>query len=171
MATTLNIEPMEFFRTVDGGPPFIMTFPEAASQTFKKGAPVKLVAGYVTALTSSETAGAQLLIGVADEPGHNDDTAGTHSVKVVIADNRTIFIASLDASQVAAYTDIGKSYGIATDPTTGHWTINKSAGPPATANRHAIIIALSPYPGDITDIQPRVLFRFHPVVLQLLATS
>lgn len=166
----IPITAMEVFRTVDGAPEFTMTFLEAASQTFKAGAPVKHVAGYVTALTSAAP-GVQAILGLALEPGHNDTTAGTHSVKVAIADDRTIFIGNLDAG-AAALIDIGKSYSIEYDSTYGHWVINKSGGPAATANRHVIVIGLSPYQGtDIADTTPRLLFMFHPVSRQLMYTS
>ena len=93
---------------------------EAASQTWKKGAPVKYVAGLVTEIVETDVVG---IIGVC---GHNASGVTSKPVKVV-GTIGVVFCAELSAVSTGLHTlaqaDIGTEYGL--DKTTdGKWFID-----------------------------------------------
>ena len=117
------------YRTTDGGPANIKTFPEAATQTFVAGDLVTLSSGKVAVAvaasgtySSSDVEGGTIL-GVALEPasGTTDDP-----VKVAIADGRLeILLTCLHAtpaSAVTAVAQVGTTYDI------GHYTLSGVTG-------------------------------------------
>lgn len=113
------------YRTSDGGPANIKTYPEAASQSFKAGDYVDLSSGKVEVAfaasgtySSADMDGATIL-GMAI----NDATGTTDSpVKVVIADDRTEFLVPVvhatPASAVTAVTQHNMSCDLA------HYTLS-----------------------------------------------
>lgn len=99
MATIVKRRP-EPVHTKHGGPPYTRTYPEAASQTFKRGDYVLLTAGKVTACATNPA----VILGVAAQ----DATGVTDTpIKVYIADKSTVFVGNLSASNVTAVTQPG----------------------------------------------------------------
>lgn len=83
-------------------------YPEAASQSFKKGQPVYLSSGKLTACASDGTA----ILGVADA-----DASGTTdtSIPVILATPLTVFEAvptNAGADVATAVTNVGKHYAL-----------------------------------------------------------
>jgi hypothetical protein len=149
------------------------SFPEAASQTFKKGALVYLVGGYIAECPADPT----LIMGVATENAHNT-TAGLYNIVVELAHPNTLFIANLDtqASEGAgttAVTDRGKMYGVkslAASP--NPWYVDKTE----TTNKRVIIWDIwtavqDGVPMAVGDIIGWVVFAFDPIYFQGLRTS
>ncbi len=110
-----------------GGTPDVVSFAEGALQTFKKGWPVVLVAGYVTDVASDTPA---LILGVAAEDAHNDATAGTHQIGVYLALDTNIFAANVLetslADHVLVQSDIGTQMAIQRDTTNNRLFLNAS---------------------------------------------
>lgn len=106
--------------TISGNSPETRKYPEAASQTFKKGEPVYLVSGYITEFTADADTGSQRLLGFAAEDAHNS-TAGAYDVAVFIGNADTIFMASVyhatDASAVTAITQPATQHPLYRDTT------------------------------------------------------
>jgi len=130
---TVTVGSASVTRTISGNSPQILTLPEAASQTFKKGELVYLSAGYVTEIGANPA----YILGMAAEDAHNDDDAGTHNVAVYIANNDTIFeIHKTDSSgsgAATAVTDVGREFAIYRD-TTNSWVTAYISGAGAGAN-------------------------------------
>ena len=160
---TIPIQAMEVAKTVSGNSPFTMSFPEAATQTFKKGAVVSFNQdGYLTVGSGNE----ERIVGVAAEDGHSGTTAGQYSCVVWIAYDDTIFRANVDTT--TSLLDPGRSYQI--EASGNFWIIDKSAGIPSTANRRVIVMRLDPRDA-VGDTQGRVEFVFHPQACALQFTS
>jgi len=83
-------------QTIEGGNPRIEVYPEAASQTFKKGELVYLVAGYVTACGADPVN----ILGLAGEDAHNS-TAGAYNVAVELAEPTVLFQMNIASSTSA----------------------------------------------------------------------
>lgn len=107
---TQTLQPLRPVRTRSGGPVEVRYYPEAASQTFKKGEAVYLVSGKVTEFTTSVDNGSTRFLGfaAADATGTTDTPC-----PVWIANGDTIFRANMyhstAASAVTAVTDISTS--------------------------------------------------------------
>lgn len=111
------------YRTTDGGPAQILTFPEAASQTFIAGDLVTLSSGKVavavaasaTHASSDVEAGTILGVALENASGTTDDP-----VKVAIADDRLQILLTVihgtPAIAVTAVAQVGVGYDV------GHWT-------------------------------------------------
>jgi len=104
-----------------------MELPEAATQTYKKGALVTFVAGYITECGADPA----LIAGIAERDGQNIATSGLKRVSVTLAHPATLFLGYLDTSAaegagVSAATDRGLSYGVAKNAATGKWYIDKT---------------------------------------------
>src|SRR5438067_1753625 len=101
-----------------GGTPDVISFAEAATQTFKKGWVVYLVNGLVTDVASDTPA---LILGVAAEDAHNDTTAATHTIGVYLASDTNVFAGNCKQTSLADHTlaqsDIGTQMAIQRDTT------------------------------------------------------
>lgn len=110
-----------------GGTPDIVAFAEGASQTFKKGWVVILVAGYVV---DPGTDTPSLILGIAAEDAHNDSVAGTHQIGVYLALDTNVFAGNVLQSSLADHTlvqgDIGTQMAIQRDTTNNRWYLNAS---------------------------------------------
>jgi hypothetical protein len=149
------------------------SFPEAASQTFKKGDLVYLNGGYLTACGADPT----LIMGVATSDGHNT-AAGADSTVVELAHPNTLFIGNLDtqASEGAgttAATDRGKMYGVkALAAAPYQWYVDKTD----VTNKRVIVWDIwtavqDGVPMAVGDIIGWVVFAFDPTYFQGLRTS
>lgn len=126
--------------------PGLVRAPEAATQTFNYGVPLRLVSGFVQPCTF---AGADVVYGVAAEPAHNLTTAGTgqnesegtppnqpNAITTAVgawprdgacgtymANGQTVFSIALKIGQVftQALLVAGTFYGITKDATSGFW--------------------------------------------------
>jgi len=152
--------------TISGNSPQVLTFPEAASQTFKAGELVYLSSGYVTECGDDPSA----ILGVAADDAHNDASDGTHEVGVYIPNHDTVFRAnvyhSTGASAVTAKTLVGNSYGVYRDTTNSKVYVDVED----TSNHRVIILALSRLDSE-GDKYGRVLFQFEQKYCQLQTTS
>lgn len=110
---TIAKRPVEVVGTLHGGPPLSKAYPEAASQTFKKGEAVYLDgSGNVAEYTAAIDDGTQRFLGFAAEDGHNDTTAATHDVLVDLGFGN-IFEANVTSNgsdQTTAKTQVGTLY-------------------------------------------------------------
>jgi hypothetical protein len=156
---------IEVAKTVHGNSPWTQLFPEAASQTFKLGAVVTLVAGMAQEAGANPTR----ILGIAAEDGHNDPIAGHSYLTVWIADDETIFVANLAGAQTTAITDVGAGYAILKDtgaPGGDVWEVDKSD----STNRRVIVVDLDRR-DNIGDEAGRVLFMFFSMFRVLSYTS
>jgi hypothetical protein len=167
-------------KTLSGLPVPRQSFPEAATQTFKNGAPVVLTAGYLQECPANPP----LIVGVASRDGQNGATAGAKKQTVYLAHPDVVFRGNLDNggtedSGVGAATDLGKMYGITKHATNGKWYVDKNKA--AAATRRVVIWQLwdAPITGTTgsavapawTDTIPQVLFQFDPQFFQGNRTS
>lgn len=110
-----------------GGTPDIVSFAEGASQTFKKGWPVIMVAGYVEGISTDTPS---LILGVAAEDAHNDSTAGTHMIGIYLALDTNIFSANVLGTSLADHIlvqgDIGRQMGIQRDTSNNRLFLDSS---------------------------------------------
>jgi hypothetical protein len=100
--------------------------PEGANQTFKAGAPVTFVAGFIAECGVDPV----LIVGLATKDGQNAAT-GKMRQDIILAHPATLFLGYLDTSAaegagVSAAIDRGLSYGIAKNAATGKWFVDKS---------------------------------------------
>lgn len=160
-------------RTLHGGPPVEESYPEAASQTFKKGEAVYLNAsGHVAEFTEAIDDDTQKFLGFAAEDGHNSSTAATYNVSVWNASVATgnVFEANIcgtaGADQVSALTQVGGLYPIYHDATNGLSLVNiaDTAGNEDTAN----ILKIN---GVVGDTNNRVEFTCLGNITQTHRTS
>lgn len=108
------IEEVRLWRTTDGSLPQQATYPEAASQSFKRGDAVYLASGKVTAAVapgSNLAASGNAVIGIAA----HDASGTTNADCVVIINNDNLEIClpvthATAASAITAITQIGVSY-------------------------------------------------------------
>jgi hypothetical protein len=163
-----------------GGTPDVVSFVEAASQTFKKGWVVYLVAGYVTDVASDTPA---LILGTAAEDAHNDSVAGTHSIGVYLADDTNVFAGNCKQSSLAdhvlAQSDIGVQMAIQRDSTNNRWFLNASTKGGANCRVFTYEIAQNQSstpnsasgPFGVGDTNVRLTFTFLTKFSQSDATS
>lgn len=126
---TINLQSVEVNRTVTGGPPYMLSLPEAASQTFKTGAILAIDnAGYLVEASASVSGASSIatcrIAGVAAEPGHNG-TIGQYKTKFYVANNDTVFTINCDGA--TAQIDIGRAFLVEKDGTSLTWKVDKSA--------------------------------------------
>lgn len=149
------------------------SFPEAASQTFKKGALVYLNAGYLTACGADPA----LIMGIATEDAHNT-TAGLYNIVVELAHPDTLFLANLDtqASEGAgttAATDRGAMYGVKSLAASPYqWYVDKTE----TTNKRVVVWDIwtavqDGVPMAVGDTIGWVVFAFDPAYFQGSHTS
>lgn len=129
MATIARVRPSVAY-TRSGGPPHRRAYPEAATQTFKKGDFVIFTGGRVA--ISASAPGAGTVLGIADQ----DATGVTDTpVFVVEANDDTLFI--LNGISTTAKTQIGVASQL--NLTSGNWTVDTG-----TAANTLIPVALDP---------------------------
>ena len=94
---------------------------EAASQSFKRGAPLVWSSGYLAEATSGAAVD---IVGFAAEDAHNDSSAGTHDVAYYPTEQCPTFIGKLAAASdhTLAQTDLGTAYGLAS--TSSKWYVD-----------------------------------------------
>jgi len=154
-------------------------FPEAATQTFKAGAPVYLNLGYLNECGANP----QLIMGIASRDGQSGSAAGAKTQTVVLAHPDTLFIGNLDASAAltgtGAATDRGKMYGITKHASNGKWSVDTDKAVAATSrvvvwDLYDQLISGSTGSGvepAWTDTTPVVVFSFGNTFYQGYRTS
>ena len=168
-------------KTTTGGPPATMTYPEAATQTFKAGWIVALNAsGYVIDPASDTPS---LILGLAVEDAHNAAAAGTSEIDVYLAIPSNLFAANcLETSladHVLTQADIGHVMGIQRDTVNNRLFLNASVAAGANIRVFTYEIAqgqpATPTAGFgpfvVGDTNVRLVFAFLPNWSSELATS
>lgn len=173
--------PIVAVRTLNGvGFPAQARMSEGASKTFKQGVPLVLSSGYIQ---EAAFGGAEIVVGVSVEPGHNLTAAATaepaysegtppnqSSAKIIpvgawnrdgtcglyLADGQNVFLASLKSGQAFAdsYLVAGTLYGLTKDGTTGFWYVDLTD----TGGDNAVCKLV----GGVSDDSTLVLFQFTP---------
>jgi hypothetical protein len=147
------------------------SMPEAALQTFKKGACVFLSAGYLNECGAAPA----LILGIASRAGQNTATAGLKSQSVYLAHPDTLFLGNLDngvtGTGVTAATDRGRNYGIIKHPATGKWAVDNAGA------AHRVVVwgfwdgIQDGVPMVVGDTIGWVYFQFDPAFFQGSKTS
>lgn len=116
----------------------IRNAPEAASQSFKKGAPLVESSGYIAEATSGAAVD---IIGFAITEGHNDSSAGDHTVDYYPIELCPVWLGKLaGASQhTLAQTDLWTEYGLAKN-SSGYWYVDYDES--SAAHKSASIVGL-----------------------------
>lgn len=154
---TIAKQAIEIAKTLSGGPPAILTFGEAATQSFKAGEVVYLVNGLVTLYSA---AGTKILgIAMKDASGVTSD-----SVPVALACDDTIFCANLSGSLTTTIATIGIAYPLAA--ASNKWHVNTAT----TTSGNALIVGLDGRDA-VSDVAGRVHFIFLGKWRQLDTTS
>lgn len=110
---TIALMPIEVKGSVTGSAPEMETFPEAATQSFKKGELVILASGKVTVAGANPTG----ILGVA---AHDASGITDNPVNVYIANLDTIFVANLSTGIASAITQVGARFGVTKVGTNWH---------------------------------------------------
>lgn len=160
--------------------------PEAATQTFKPGTPLRIVAGFVAA-ADSVWAAADIIIGFSKADGQNLTVSGIAedgiSVQTPIgipggkiipvgapikngrsqytkADALNVFSISLQAGQVFTQALVipGTAYGLNKDATTGYWYIDSTD----TVGNNAVAEIINVDPSDATKVRFRIIATRRP---------
>lgn len=164
---TIPLGPASVAKTISGNSPQVIVYPEAASQTFKKGQFVYLNNGYVTVCSSSSSK----ILGMAAEDAHNGGSNGAYNVAVYIANEDTIFelnkVTAAGAATTTAVSDIGSDFGIYFD-STNNWC-HVAVGSSSTPHR-LICIGLSDK-DKVGDTGGRLLCKVLGRFNQLFITS
>lgn len=149
-----------------GGRKITGTYPEAASQSFKRGDPVILSSGKVTiAGSSSSVYTATDLLGFAEQ-----DATGTTDtpIKVLLAVPGTEFVGTLvsgAAKQAWAVTNAGVAYDLRMNSSVTSGATGCSVDVGSTSAAHAEILRV--VPGTETDTTSKVVFTI-PTAKRLL---
>lgn len=146
-------------------------FPEAATQTFKKGALCFLSAGYLQECGADPA----LIMGVASRDGQNGGTAGAKHQAVYLAHPGTLFRGNLDdgsGTTTSAATDRGKMYGVAKHSGSGKWYVDSTD----TTAKRVVIWGFWDGVQDgvqaaVGDLLLPVYFQFDPTYFQGAHTS
>lgn len=170
--------PIVAVRTLNGvGFPAQDQQAEAATQTFKQGVPLVFSSGN---LQEAAFGGAEVVVGVSVEPGHNLTTANTAEpaysegtppnqtgkiipvgawmrsgkISYYLANGQNVFLASLKSGQTFAQSLMisGTYYGLTKDATTGFWYIDTSD----TSGDNAVVELV----GGVSDDATAALFIF-----------
>src|SRR6266850_2656830 len=155
---TIPLRTFNVAKTIHGNSPWTLTFPEAASQTFKLGALVALDSAGNIAECGADPTG---ILGVvaADASG----TTGA-DVTVWIADDETVFVGNLSGTSTSDRRDVGKDFGVV--KTGNNWLIDKTD----LANRRVVIVDLDRRDA-VGDTNAREHFVFFSQFRQLSSTS
>lgn len=156
---TLRRQNMRALKPLNGTSIPQESFPEAATQTFKHGAPVLLSVGYIQECGADPA----LILGIASRNGQNGATAGLYSQSVILAHPDTLFEANLDnasGTTASAHTDRGKNYGIAKHVGTGTWYVDSTD---VTAKR---VVIWGFWTGVQDGVQAAIGDLLHPCYFQ-----
>lgn len=170
-------------KSLVNSPPASMTFPEAASQTFKKGWLVALNASGYVVDPASDTPSA--ILGIAASDAHNDSAAGTSQMDVYLAAPYNLFAANVLetglANHVLTQADIGRPMAIQRDTTAAAPRLHLNASTFAGANTRVFTYEIAQnQPNDpstgfgpfgVGDTNVRLVFAFNPNFYQLGSTS
>lgn len=158
---TISLRALEIAKTIHGNSPWEMAYPEAASQTWKKGAVLTLNAnGYVIEASADPAR----ILGVACQDGQNTATDGLKDCLVWIADAESMFVGNLSGSSVTALVDVGRGYGLV--KTGNNWHVDKTD---LTARR--VIVCELDNRDNVGDTNGRVRFIFFSQFRALAYTS
>ncbi len=145
----------------------IPKFKEAAAQTLKAGAPVKLIAGLVTEIIAPAAGSdAEQILGIALEDGHNVATKPLTTVASCAPGGDHVFEGVLGntADDLRTLTaddgDVGKAAALAKDAANLGWYLNGTTAaldPSAIANARVRIVG---YKDDAGTVNGRVYFVF-----------
>jgi hypothetical protein len=163
MAITHGRAPFRAVKTLSGMSIPAHNFPEAATQTFKAGAPVTLTAGYIA---ETGTDGAKIL-GIASRDGQNAPV-GVRNQVVILAHPDTVFLGNLSdaaGTLVSAATHRGAAIGMAKDVPSGKWYLDAGE---ATV-KQAVIIDF--WDGVINGQQAAIGDTLHPVYFVFTAAA
>ena len=167
---TINKVPLMAVATLHGGPPLSRVYPEAASQTFKKGEAVYLDGdGNVAEYTAAIDDGTQRLLGFAASDGSNDSVAGNASVEVWLGFGN-IFeanVTSNGAAQTTAITQVGTLYPLYQDTTNSRVAVD--IADTADQGDWCRVLELSDRDA-VGDTYGRVRFTLIPAALQVSGT-
>lgn len=159
---TQTLRPADVAYTISGNNPYTLVHPEAASQTFKRGAMLTLdAAGRVIESTSPNPV---RILGVAEADAANDSVAGNSNSRVQVADDDTVWKMNVSTSQVTALTDLGKIYGII--KVGNNWHVDRTA---EGANGRVIVVGF--HDTELGDTQGRLLVIFSQRYSLLTVTS
>lgn len=162
---TIPKQRIEPARTISGNSPHTLVLPLGATQTFKQGAPVYLVAGYVVA-----GSGSTQILGFALEDA-TSGSAGTYNISVALAEPDTVFQGNVGdgSSQTTAITLRGATALLYDDTgSSGYWTVDTTGVTGATNQ----LLIMDLHPADtVGDTNGRVLFRVLTQWYQLARTS
>lgn len=161
--STITMQKMRAVKTISGNSPQILSFPEAASQTFVRGEIVCLINGKVTEI-ANDTPGSVLGVAVQDASKVADTM-----IQVAIANSDTIFEANYSndsqAGAVTAVTIVGTKRDL--DRDTGKSKVYVSS---AQASVRVMIMDISEN-DTVGDTGGRVLFQFLSAIRALSSTS
>ena len=153
-----------------GGFPVTKIYPEAATQTFKRGEAVYLDgSGNVAEFTLGVDTGGARFLGFAAEDGHNDAVAATSQVSVLIPVPGTVMEANITnagSDQITAKTQIGTRYGIYHDTTNSIIQVDV-----ATIGGRIDCLIVNEIVATVGDTNGRVRFTVDPVALQVGGTQ
>lgn len=160
---TIVMQKMRAVKTISGNSPQVLSFPEAATQTFVAGEVVKLVNGKVTEI-SDDTPASVLGVAVQAASGVTDTM-----IQVAIANADTIFEANYSndsqAGAVTAVTIVGTKRDL--DRDTANSKVYVSS---AQASVRVMVMDISE--NDVVgDTGGRVLFQFLSAIRALSSTS
>lgn len=136
-----------------------LTYPEAASQTFKKGAPIVFTSGGTTV----EEGGTNptFIIGIADHDGQNTTASAKDTATTPLTE--LTFEGILGNGDLTDYTllaaDVGDRYGI-TKAAGGGWFVDKQKT--AVLNCRVVVLRLKDPAGTVNG---RVFFKFLDFVM------
>jgi hypothetical protein len=154
---TIAKKAVQVAKTLHGGPPAILHFPEAATQSFKLGEFVYLTGGKVAAYVAD---GSSILgIALQDASGTTDT-----SIPVALATADTIFVGNVDASLTTAQSNVGQAYDL--NLTSNKWHVDTSS----IAAARALVVGLDSR-DTVGDIAGRVLFTILGDYRQIDVTS
>jgi len=144
-------------------------FAEAASQTFKQGAPVYLLVGYLNICGTDPV----LIMGIASRDGQNNGSAGVVNQLVFLAHPDTLFVGNVDnnagGSGTTSVLDRGRNFGITIHSGSGKWTVDSNK---LASNKRVIVWTHLLADGEVVgDTLGRVIFSFDPQYFQGHKTS
>lgn len=138
-------------QSTTGGPPLLMSYMEAITQTFEVGAPVSfaLATGVAEAVATGPT-----FLGIAQEAGHNYAVRDPNSKVVVALNTDDVTFQSVMKGAQKTDTIVGDTYNPIKDATLGWIVDNTSQG----AAGLCLIVGIGPY-SPLAQLQT-VYFRF-----------
>ena len=115
----MAISAVRLHKMLNGTPPVVASWPEAATQTFKVGEFVYRASGYATVCGADPS----VIGGIALGAAHNDVASGTHNVDVLVITEMTCLCMNVDGTVAAA--DHGKTWDI--EAAAGIWNVDKDS--------------------------------------------